>query len=80
MHTSKRRLPTTRSKMMMATFGPCSLGPSSTLGGATGSIGDASGGASNGGGLLLGGALGGKVLDMKRRVGRFLNLKARVGG
>jgi len=44
--------------MMMATFGPCSLESSSTLGGATGSIGDASGGASNGG-LLLGGALGG---------------------
>jgi hypothetical protein len=45
--------------MMMATFGPCSLGSSSTLGGATGSIGDASGGSSNGDGLLFGGALGG---------------------
>ena len=65
MHTSKRRLPTTRSTMMMATFGPCSLGSSSTLGGATGSIGDASGGSSNGDGLLFGGALGGDGIAIR---------------
>jgi hypothetical protein len=59
--------------MMMATFGPCSLGSSSTLGGATGSIGDASGGsskqqpplASPANGLLFGGALGGDGIAIR---------------